>query len=571
MVRYTVIFFLFTTGIILTSCSDTDNELELIEIHGALRQWEPVTLIFHLSEIPDEKHQTLSSKKFFYGILQHIDEETLVHGYFSGKHTIKTDKLFNNTWKISFTPGNYGVWTYKVIMTEDLITTAEELRKYLKSVKPVVYSGTLKIIPSEGKKDSFRSSGLIKYSNKGFLINNNDDGRYILNCISVDGTWLDQYTDLNKSYFDNLNDSEKARSLLIHDTIRLASYSSSVIQSGTKHKTNYPGLNGIKLSTSGILSDLTSIEISQANLDNINNMQVCIENLNQLGTITIFELLDFNSDKIEIEALDDDMMIYLREIIARFSYNTGLIWTLGTSGNLDKKGQVIKDITKFVREMDSYDHPILIGCGPNDILLKTFTGYPFIDGIIMENILGYSINKLFMIKNISARKGRKWILLVDEKSVNISDNIHGTIWTRILAGGSGLIWNLQSNPVNQLDFEALNSNFSLMEKINYINNRFDIPYDSEIISDSLKSDKNFGVKSGNAFFMTYLSDKVSYHIDSLSSGSYSISWINLSTDSIHVQSDTTFLNPYNNLILTSPETVISSNWISIVQKDQQMK
>ena len=47
---------------------------------------------------------------------------------------------------------------------------------------------------------------------------------------------------------------------------------------------------------------------------------------------------------------------------------------------------------------------------------------------------------------------------------------------------------------------------------------------------------------------------------------YSIKWINLSDGSIQLQSDTTFLNSYSNLLLSSPKTVVSTNWLSIIQK-----
>ena len=63
MIRITIIFFLFATGIILISCSEPDYKLELIGIEGPKKQWGPVTLTFHLPEFQRENEQ-LSSEKF---------------------------------------------------------------------------------------------------------------------------------------------------------------------------------------------------------------------------------------------------------------------------------------------------------------------------------------------------------------------------------------------------------------------------------------------------------------------------------------------------------------------------
>ena len=115
MIKNTIIFFLFSAGIFLTSCSNPDNRPDLVEIQSTLRQWEPITLTFHLPGVPDEINQTLSSENFLYGIFRHIDEEIIVHGYFAGKHSLNSENSFNNTWKIRFTPSNYGIWTYQTI------------------------------------------------------------------------------------------------------------------------------------------------------------------------------------------------------------------------------------------------------------------------------------------------------------------------------------------------------------------------------------------------------------------------------------------------------------------------
>ncbi|MFC2124889.1 DUF5060 domain-containing protein [Bacteroidota bacterium] len=550
MVRNTRIFFLFAAGIILYSCSDTDYELELIEIHGTLKQWEPLTLTFHQPGKQLESNQLSSSGNYLYGIFRRIDKETIVPGYFAGVHAIDPDMNYNNTWKINFTPDNYGIWTYQVILIEDLPASEEDLEKQIKNQDSRVYSDDFKIIPREGNHDSFRSPGFIQYSNDGFLIQNENEERYILNCISVNGDLLNQYVNFTEHYYNKSFPT---------DTL--------VDQSEISDDIKNPGLNGVKLSISDILSDLTSFDRSQADLDSINEIQRNLEKVYRHGFVTVFEIMDLTSEKDDVQSLDNKTLAYLREMIARFSHNTGLIWSIKTSGNLDTKKGLIKDITKLIRDMDPYDHTILITCGPDDVSLETFIGYPFIDGIIMDNSNQFPADKLFMIKNLSTQKGRKWILLENVQTSIQYTNVRDIIWSRTLSGNSGLIWTPESDLDNYMEFEAFNSNISFIKMVNSINSSYKIPYDAKMIRESQNTTEHFGMRFSDDFIIIYLSNDMSYHLDSLSPGSYSITWKNLSTDSIHDQLETSFSNSVNNLVLSSPDMDVPAHWLTIIQKN----
>jgi hypothetical protein len=565
MVRNTIIFFLFSAGIILTSCSEPDYMLELIEIEGTLKQWGPVTFTFRLSDDQSESDQ-LPSGKFIYGIFRHINEVTAVQGYYTGAYLKNPDEELKDTWKITLTPENYGIWTYQVIMLEELLFSPSDIESYFNDHSSHIISGTFKIIPWERNQKSFRSPGFMHYSKEGFLIQNGDKKRYLLNCISIKGEQLYRNTNFLDSFFNNPAGNEFGSSPPQNDSTGLEHRDQFLKQSGGQKEVTHPGINGIKVTGFDLLSGLISSDRSPAHLESIRQQQDALDRLSEYGIIIVFEILDLYSGKYEIADLDPDTRIYLSEIIARFSHNTGLLWYVNTAGNLDTEVRFIKDITKFVRGIDPYDHPILIGCNSEDVSLETYIGYPFIEGIIMEDITDFPSGNLLAIKNLSNQKGRKWIIF--ENTVNPGSNIEiqDLIWSRWLSGVSGLIWNLESVSDPQKEPDILPSLFSGIYTLKKINSSYNISYNTEIVSDSLDTVGKFGVRSNDNIYMIYLSGNTSYVLDSLNSGSYSIGWINLTTDSVYKEFQTSLPNSYNNLELSPPDPDIPANWLSIIQK-----
>jgi len=556
MIRFTIILFLYSAVIFLNACSDSDQSLKLVEIDGTFTRWEPVSLTFNHQDNRSDEFNDQSTKRFLHGIFRNIENEIIVHGYLENINQ-NADK---STWQLNFTPSDYGIWSYHVIITEELLTTKAELEKYLNHEKAPVCSGSFKITPRNNTSFPY-DPGFVTYSREGFFYRGHNETRYIYNGIHVDHRSIVRFNQFVNSEMKHALDKTNPIPSLNRDSIRVVQTDSVNIHTIDESITFKPGINGIQVSIPEIFPDSHEMDYSKSEFDTLNNLQKNIDTLNESGLITILEIFNLQMQNQENLVLDQKVRMHLQNMVARFSHNTGLIWKVNTTGFLDNSQQEIKEITRLIRILDPYNHPILITCNQDDIALESFAGYPFIEGVILDHTEEMPSEYLYEIKKISAQKGKKWILFTYTKSIYNGEKMMNMIWTGVLAGRSGHIWSTEVDP----DLKSLNMEFACVNSIQDKLSSVTIPYSTVLTNDSLHSVNKYGIQSDVELFITYSSGITEYKLDSLQTGSFSIEWINLDNDSIYYKTDTVLNGQYNNLTLLSPDTDNSIKWLSIIR------
>lgn len=168
------------------------------------------------------------------------------------------------------------------------------------------------------------------------------------------------------------------------------------------------------------------------------------------GMYMHFKTMETENDNImDNNTLGKQRKLYYRELIARFGYHMALNWNLTEESTIP--AQVVKSTIAYIKEVDPYDHNIVIHTYPGDQnkvyepLLGNNSGLTGTS--IQTNISNVHRNVLNWVTR-SREAGKKWIVANDEQGgsnigVDVDPNNmqkvrEDVLWGTLLAGGAGV-------------------------------------------------------------------------------------------------------------------------------------
>jgi hypothetical protein len=145
--------------------------------------------------------------------------------------------------------------------------------------------------------------------------------------------------------------------------------------------------------------------------------------------------------------------LYYRELVARFGHHLALVWNLGEENtNTDEQR---KACARFIRDLDPYDHPIVVHTFPQqyDQVYEPLLGRADFEGpsLQMGDMKKTHAETLKWVAR-SSQAGRPWFVCLDEigpantgVKPDADDPHHDDVrrhalWGNLMAGGAGCEW-----------------------------------------------------------------------------------------------------------------------------------
>ena len=118
--------------------------------------------------------------------------------------------------------------------------------------------------------------------------------------------------------------------------------------------------------------------------------------------------------------LGTERELYIRELVARFSHHLALNWNIGEENT--QSPEEVREMAEFLRELDPYDHPIVIHTYPNQqdkVYAKLIGDQSVLTGASLQNPMEQgpsSARFKWMRESASKKAGRQWVVANDEQN-----------------------------------------------------------------------------------------------------------------------------------------------------------
>ncbi len=144
--------------------------------------------------------------------------------------------------------------------------------------------------------------------------------------------------------------------------------------------------------------------------------------------------------------------LYYRELVARFAHHHALIWNEGEENNTPDPDR--KEIARYIRELDPYDHPITFHTHNNRApdFYNGVLGDPSFEATSIQGDMQRYNRDAVVMRERTAKAGRPWAIFGDEQSAashgvlpDADDPNHDiprtqALWGNLMGGGSGVEW-----------------------------------------------------------------------------------------------------------------------------------
>lgn len=412
----------------------------------------------------------------------------LVLGYFAadGK-AAETSADRGSSWRAHLSPDRLGTWSYRV----DLRRTDEREGAGARSFPGHGAEGTFEVLPSEKQAPDFRGRGRLEYVGERYLRFAGDGSRFLKAGPDAPETLL-AFTDFDgtearnpkkgplKTWAPHLRDWREG------DPIWQGGKGKGLI--GALNYLSSEGLNSVSFLTYNAGGDgdnvwpfVLSDEKLRYDCSKLDQWGIVFEHANARGLHLHFKLQETENDDrrrgqkrggaavpaaLDGGALGPERKLYLRELVARFSHLLALNWNLGEENT--QSTDEIRAMASYLRELDPYDHPLVIHTYPNqqDRVYPTLLGERSeLTGASLQNPWNRVHQRTRKWIEASSESGKPWVVANDEQNpagfgvppdpgyrgfdgwargkdgagrYNWTDIRRETLWGNLMAGGAGV-------------------------------------------------------------------------------------------------------------------------------------
>ncbi len=170
------------------------------------------------------------------------------------------------------------------------------------------------------------------------------------------------------------------------------------------------------------------------------------------------------SESLDGGKLGPERMLYCRELIARFAHELALNWNIGEENT--QSSQEIRDMVKYLHDVDPYQHHIVIHTFPNQqekVYRPLLGDGSLLTGVSLQNHWSAVHRLTLQWINESSAARRPWVVANDEQNqaslgvppdsgyegfsgtaedgdrvYSLHDIRKATLWGNLLAGGAGV-------------------------------------------------------------------------------------------------------------------------------------
>jgi len=473
---------------IITLGTPPDNEGEAI-ITGELKKWHGITLSF---EGPFHDEMDVDPNPFLDYRLQvaftHSSTGKVyeVPGYFAADgDAANTSATLGNIWRVHFTPDEDGEWTYEVSCLGGANIAVELDQGGLPVTELDGQSGSFSVAATDKTGRDFRAKGRLSYVGKHHL-QFEETGEYFLKGGADAPENFLAYED-----FDNTpNIGNRRKSWSPHAQDYAEGDPTWKNDQGTEiiGALNYLAseeMNAFSFLTMNINGDDKNVypyveddDFLHFDISKIDQWDVVMSHAQAKGLYLHFKTQETENDQLlDGGELGVERKLYYRMLVARFGYHLALNWNLGEENDIwqelnDPDNNLVKSYAAYFRELDPYDHHIVIHTypGQQDEVYEPLLGDASeLTGASIQKGWNGVYNSTANWVNQSKAAGKPWVVANDEQgSANIgvppylgyeapdgsiyngalnngnavnydhSDIRKKTLWGNLMAGGAGV-------------------------------------------------------------------------------------------------------------------------------------
>jgi hypothetical protein len=308
-------------------------------------------------------------------------------------------------------------------------------------------------------------------------------------------------------------------------------------------------------------------------------------------------------EALDAGAVGVERRLYYRELVARFAHALALNWNLGEENTQTPEEQ--RAMAAALRELDPYDHPVVIHTHPGDQervyapLLGPAAG---LAGASLQNHWDVAHQRVLKWRRASARAGRPWVVANDEqgdaalgvppdpgyqgfpgkakekdgREYGLDDVRRHTLWGTLLAGGAGVEYYFgYALPQNDLlcedwrsrerawDQAALAIRFFADERVPV--ERME-PADA-LVGNAAEDGSRYAYASPGELYLVYLPQGGTAELDLAgTTGRFAVSWLDPRTGGPLQAGSVTEVVGGGSVGLGRPPSEPSEDWLAVVRR-----
>ena len=459
------------TVIMVSSLGTLVYGAQPVQVSGELRAWQPLSLSFtgpQTSEL-DDVNPFLDYRlnvSFSKGTKRYT-----VPGYYAADGNAgQSSAAAGNQWRVHFVPDEPGQWTYSASLQTAKNAALSKSRNVGRIVFMEGQDGSLDIAPAGPLGPGHLGRGFLCDAGQRYLRFTHTGEHFLKGGADSPENFL-AYKDFDGT-FDSAElkrEGEAAGAKFIHayePHIRDFKAGDPSWKNGRGKgmigALNYlasQGMNSVYFITYNIDGGdgkdvwpwIDPEERFRFDCSKLDQWEIVFSHMDRLGLALHIILQEQENDQgLDGGDLGLQRKLYLRELIARFAHHPALIWNLGEENtNTDEQR---KAFCKYIRALDTYDHPIVCHTFPGkyDEVYTPLLGFAAFDGPSLQTTDTHAQTIQWIDR--SAAAGRPWFVCLDEvaqASVGVKpdqdDPQHDEIrakhlWGNLMAGGAGVEW-----------------------------------------------------------------------------------------------------------------------------------
>ena len=535
-------------------------------ITGELRQWHQVILTF---TGPASSEDAEPNPFYDYRLdvtFAKDGREIVVPGYFAADgNAAETSATAGDQWRVHFVPDAVGEWTYTVsFRTAPQVAVADDPQAG-QPLSPDGATGTLTILPTDKFGRDHRYQGTLEYVGEHYA-RYKGTGEYFIQEGSQSPENFLAYWE-----FDNTVDHGGSRNDLIDGLHRYEPHirdwrpgdptwqdgkGKGII--GALNYLAHEGMNTFYSVFMSVEADGREIypwtsydERVRYDISKLAQWEIVLSHMDTLG-LQLMVITQEEENETILGKMTPQRKLYYRELIARFSHHHALLWDL--SEEMDRwdfySGEDIKEICRYFKALDPYDHPIQYVQWKAELLeARNMPGYERLLGFDMFDGTGlqqdYDNTSTYTQKwvDLSAEAGHKWLVgvieinpvrtgVVTDEEDYWHDNMRKhAIWGNLMAGGSGTVFFFgYGRPHSDIDCEDWRTRDHLWNLMRYAHEFFinHLPFTEMRHDDDLTpgTDDFVFAKQGDCYAI-YLKEGGSPSLDLTGApGNFTVRWYN---------------------------------------------
>lgn len=579
------------------------NRDGILRVQGDLKQWHRVAVDFQgspLSESGDPNpfvdyrlNVTFSGPG---------DRTYVVPGYYvADGEAAETSAKAGRVWRVCFAPDAVGRWQFRAsFRTGDRIAVSLDPS----AGEPVAFdgaSGSFQVVESDKEAPDLRAMGRLEYVGEHYL-QFAGSGEYFLK-----GGADSPENFLAYSEFDDTYDADAGSGSYEEVGTFIHSYTPHIKDwrcgDPTWKDSQGKGIIGMLNYLAG--KGMNSVYFLTYNLDGgdgrdtwmwtdpkvrdrfdcskLDQWEIVFRHMNRLGIMLHVVTQETENDhKLGGgPGLNFVRRLYYRELVARFGHHLAVVWNLGEEN--DTPDPLRKEIARYIRGLDVYDHPITVHTHAGKALsfYDGILGSPYFEATSIQGSMDRYNHEAVVLRRRSAGVGRKWAIFGDEQnpaSRGVVPDAHDprhdiprkqALWGNLMGGGSGVEWYFGHQfPHMDINCEDWRSRDRMWDQTRYAIEFFRkyLPFarmrpDNQLISDP----QNYCLARPGEVYAVYLPEGGTADLR-VKEGDYQVRWYNPRSGGALQRGTVERLRGPGRVSLGQPPSHADQDWAVLIRK-----